>query len=391
MDMMKRKFFCILLLLTFIFMPIPVSAASANGGYVVVSKQADIQTALTSGKNVLIKSGEYFITSLTGISSNIIIKGENNVIINGLNKMSISITNLQNVQFNNITFKNMGNMTFKNSKNLKFTNCKFVNFENNGVILDVFNNIEIINCKFSNIASTAINPTWQGMGLYVVSGTGFKVSNSEFYKTYGHAAIFLVNTSFYISNNNIHDTFYRGIELFEASNSGTIYNNNIYNCGSINTTNSGVGCNGIYGDSASNVIVKYNKISNVIENAIEGNFKTIEKNTINGTGIDMKNHPTPSGEGIYIPGAANVVGNTIKNSYGPGIKQYSTSTISNVNIISNYIENCLNSDYAIDLNSETGYSNIKIINNVASKETYCIGLREKPKVNVVISNNKVVK
>ena len=356
-----------------------------------ITTRDNLQSALVSGNNLLIESGTYLISSITEISSNIKVEGNTNTIIDGSNRGSFSISGLHDVEFKNITFNNLTEMTFKNSTNLKFTNCKFNNFKDNGIVLDTFDNVEFSNCIISKIGSTNVNVTWEGMGLYLVKGTNFKFHDSEISNTYGHAAIFLTSTNFEIKNNKLHDTFYRAIELYEDGNSGIISNNNIYNAGSINTTDSGVGCNGIFanGDSG-NVDIISNTISNVLENAIEGQFKSIQKNIITGTGIDMKNHPTPSGEGIYLTsGKCN--DNTIKNSKGPAIKGYSEDTIYGVEINGNKLINCIGSDYAVDMNSEVGYSNIKITNNVVYSTPGSVGLRDKPRVKVVVSKNVVMK
>ncbi|MHC1681570.1 MAG: right-handed parallel beta-helix repeat-containing protein [Clostridiaceae bacterium] len=342
-------------------------------------------------KNLTIKSGNQDISPISTIKSNTTIIGEEQATIDGKYENSITLKGLKNIEFKNIKFVNLANFTLKDSSNIKFENCIFDSFSNNGVVIENFNNVEFYNCTFSNIGNTNIDETWQGIGLYSVNGTNLKVRNNEFYNTYGHGSIFLTNTSFEIDNNKIHDTFFRGIELYQAGNIGTIRDNNIFNCGSINNTKSGEGCNGIFGIDASNVVIKNNKITDVLENGIEGNFKSVENNVITGTGIDMINHYTPSGEGIYIFGTGKIVGNIIKNSYGAGIKKYSRDTISDIDIINNYIENCINSDYAIDLNSERGYSNIKILDNTISNNKYCEGLRETSKVNVIVSNNSILK
>jgi hypothetical protein len=350
----------------------------------------NLQSALTSGKSLILESGSYSISSITEISNNITVEGVENTIINGNNSGSLSISGLHDVEFKNITFTNLSEIYFKNSTNLKFTNCKFNNFIDNGIVLDTFDNVEFSNCIISKIGSTNVNVTWQGMGMYLVNGTNLKVHDSEISNTYGHAAIFLIGTTnFEIKNNKLHDTFYRGIELYQDGNSGTINNNNIYNSGSINTTNSGVGCNGIFADGNSNeVYIENNTISNVIENAIEGTFKSVKYNTINGTGVDMLNHPTPSGEGIYGK-TGQYVGNIIKNSFGPGIKMYSENRVSELTITGNSIYNCIDSKFAININSEIGYSNVKILTNASYDNNYCVFVKKREQKNLIVSKNIV--
>ena len=358
-------------------------------GQTPVKTTDNLSTALASGKSLLLDAGSFSIATITKIASSVTIEGKANTVINGNNSGSFSVAGLHDVEFKNIIFTNLTEMDFSNSTNLKFTNCQFLNFTTSGVVLNTFNNVEFSNCIISKIGSINVDETWQGMGLYLVNGTNLKVHDSQISNTFGHGAIFLTNTSFQIYNNKIHDTFYRGIELYLSGNSGSIYNNNIYNCGSINTDHSGIGCNGIYGANASKVTVISNIITNVLENAVEGNFLSIEKNTIDGTGIDMVNHPTPSGEGIYLEGSGKVIGNIIKNTHSSGIKSYSPLTISNVDIEQNTISNCDAADCAIDLNSDLGYSNINISNNKSYNNKECVGLRYNSRVNVILVNNTI--
>lgn len=369
--------------------PIKTTVASIlNTTQTNVTTNDNLKSALQSGTNLLLDSGTYSISSISKMSNNITVEGKIDTIIQGDSIGSFSISGLHDVEFKNITFTNLNEMYFSNSKNLKFTNCKFYNFIENGLVLDTFDNVEFSNCIISKIGSTDVNVTWQGMGMYLVNGTNLKVHDTEIYNTYGHAAIFLTNNkTFEIKNNKLHDTFYRGIELYQDGNSGTINNNNIYNMGSINTTNSGVGCNGIFADgNSSGVDITSNTISNVIENGIEGTFKSVKYNTVIGTGVDMLNHPTPSGEGIY-GSTGQYVGNIIKNSYGAGIKVYSESKVSNLTITQNLIYNCLDRDFAININSEIGYSNVTILSNKSYNNNYCVFVKQRSAVKLNVSKN----
>lgn len=385
--MFKKRPLVLVVLMTFVML-LMSPAAKAATTTITVGSTSKLKSALTSGKNVTILNGHYIVSSLNKISSNIVIQGQDNTVIDGNNSMAASLNGVHDVEFKNLKFKNMGSMELLNSYNIKFTNVQFDNLYENGVVMDNFKNVEFNNCTISNVGSTKVDVTWEGMGLALTNGDGVKIHDSEIYNTYGHGAIFLTNNSnMEIYKNKIHDTFYRGIELYDSGNTGSIHHNNIYNTGSINTTDSGVGCNGIYADSSSDQVdILNNNISNVIENGIEGIFKSVEYNTINGTGIDMKNHPTPSGEGIY--GLNGIyVGNIVKNSYGPGIKAYSEDPISNLTIIQNSIYDTVASESAININSEAGYSNVNISGNTSYNNNYCVYVRYQSAENLNVTGN----
>lgn len=385
--MYKKRPLVLVVLMTFVML-LMSPAAKAATTTTTVGSSSKLKSALTSGKNVTILNGHYIIASLNRISSNIVIQGQDNTVIDGNKSMAISLNGVHDVEFKNLKFKNIGSMELLNSYNIKFTNVQFDNLYENGVVMDNFKNVEFNNCTISNVGTTDVDVTWEGMGLALSNGDGVKIHDSEIYNTYGHGAIFLTNNSnMEIYNNKIHDTFYRGIELYDSGNTGSIHNNNIYNTGSINTTDSGVGCNGIYADSSSDQVdILNNDITNAVENGIEGIFKSVKYNTVNGTGIDMKNHPTPSGEGIY--GLKGIyVGNIVKNSYGPGIKAYSEDTISDLIISQNSIYDTVNSESAININSEAGYSNVDISGNASYNNNYCVFVRYKNSQNLNVTGN----
>lgn len=295
------------------------------------------------------------------------VKGNKTTTID-LKGKSIKLNNLNNIKFQDITFKNAKYIKFENSSNLEFVNVTFEKFSHNGLYLVDSSNINITESNFDNIGSTNINPTYQGNGIYASNTLGLTVTNSEFSRTYGHGGVFLfASEEFEISNNEFHDTFYRAVMMYEGILSGTVKNNKIYDIGSINTSNSGVGANGIYGKGAdlSGVSILNNNITNVLENGIEGPFGLVEGNYINGTGMDLANHPTPSAEGIYANGLV-YRNNVVKNTKNAGIKVYSSGLIENTTIENNEVSQDLfdSEHFGIALISEGGYSNILIKNNI---------------------------
>ncbi|MCM3729109.1 right-handed parallel beta-helix repeat-containing protein [Neobacillus cucumis] len=364
-----------------------------------IETQSEFISSLTTGKNVTLKNGTYTLTAdITKISNSVTIQGHNNSIIDG-GKHKISVSNLNDVTFRNITFKNFSQIDLPSSANIKFENCTFIDFIDFGITLSNFNNVQFIESKIHNIGSSSKNPTYQGSGIYANVGNKLIVQDCEISHTYGHGGVFLIKvTNIHINRNKIHDTAFRGINFYGGISTGLIDDNDIWNCGSINQTNSGVGANGIYSaGSTYDVTVSNNRISNVLENGIEGLYHIIEGNIINGTGLDTINHPTPSIEGIYPfqPRDSNQIvivrKNKIKNTKGAGIKYYSSRAISNYKIVDNIIsDNRYNENNGIDLNSDHSYANISVIGNKVKNKATVIYLRNKPSSNIVVDKNKLV-
>jgi len=320
-----------------------------------------------------IKNTKSFNTAINNLSNDTLVIGKENV--NGstvvdLKGDSVKLNGLENVQFENITFKNAKYFKVSDSKNVNFVNVKFEDFIQNGIYISTSSDISIIDSSFDNIGSTEIDPTWQGNGVYARDTVRLQMTNNEISRTYGHGGIFLLNSKdFIINSNKIHDTFYRGIIMYDGVFTGQIENNDIYDIGSINTTDSGVGANGIFGtgDNLYGVSVINNRIKNVLENGIEGKFGLVEGNLVDGTGIDLENHSTPSGEGIYANGLV-YRNNIVKNTKKAGIKVYSSTTIKNTIIEDNQISQDSFDDkhYGIALIAETGYSNVLVKNNIVT-------------------------
>lgn len=319
--------------------------------------------------------------------NNIKVKGSGNAVITGNATDRFVISKVTGVEFSNLKFSNFHSFEVLDGNNLQFANCSFTNFSTNGIVMEDCSSITISNCSISNMGNVSVNETSQGFGVYSYNGSNIQITGSEISYTYGHGAIFLSKTSFTVSNNTIHDTAYRGVETLDTGVSGIISGNNIYNCGTINHTRSGVACNGIFAtDYAYNVDVVGNTISNVYENAIEGVFRSVTDNTIDGTGTDPSGHPTPSTEGIYIYEGGTYLRNTIRNTAGPAFKSYTPQTMTGVTIKDNTIYKSGSNDYAIDLISDTGYANITITGNRYSTSE-CAHIRNKPASNVIVKDN----
>lgn len=377
-----------------------ISVGSFTPDYTVVSGSVGLPVALSGTKDVLLLDGTYTLASnVTAISSNITIEGHKNTVIDGNSTFGIIVSNLQNVEFKNITFKNFTTFKLTNPVNITFTRCTFSDFTTYGVFLDNLSNVEFVKCKIDKIGNSSVNPSSQGCGIYA-GGDTLIIHDCEISNTYGNGAIFIYGaTNIYIKHNKIHDTFFRGVDFYSGTSSGLVDDNDIWNCGSINTTASGITCNGIYssGDTYG-VTVSNNRITNMLENGIEGVFKYIDNNTIESTGIDPTGHPTPSTEGIYpIPssdGEIFVRNNKIRNSAGSGIKYYATTTIANMNIINNIIEDDMpNTNYfGIEVNSTVGYSNINIVSNVIKNKvrTTAVYMSNKPCTSCQVSGNKSI-
>jgi hypothetical protein len=200
-------------------------------------------------------------------------------------------------------------------------------------------NLKILKPDFDDIGGTGINPTFQGMGVYSQGGDDLLVEGGEIQRTYGEAAVFInggANPS--VCRVYIHDTFYRGIELFGSPTNALLGWNIIRRTGAINTTTSGVGCNGIYSIVASqrDAWIVGNDIEDVAENGIEGNG-TIEHNKVNRTGY--RNLTTPSKEGIFLNTRAACRFNTVSNAQGDGIKAFSSVSGQENDIAWNTINN----------------------------------------------------
>lgn len=356
----------------------PEDSVKLPGNEKIIQASEDLSEVLSTGSNLKLLNGEFILTRrISTISNSISIEGQKDVVLNG-NGTSIGLKNPRNITFKNIQFKNFSSIGMDNPEDIVFDNCKFLSFSTSGVNLSNYKNIKFINCEWDGIGSSIVNPAWHGSGIYAEVGDGLTIIEPKMTNIYGHGGIFLTSaTNFKIIRPEIHDVAYRAINFWTGIQTGVIDRPLIYNCGSINTTGSGVGCNGIYSYYSSDVdlsgvSILYPIIKNVYENAIEGAFGLIESPVIDGTGIDPIGFPTPSTEGIWVEGRkdySKIIRNPVlRNIHGSGIKSYSSVEIKKLHIYNTIVEESTPSlgTYAIELNSDTGYQDV-LVDGVTSK------------------------
>jgi hypothetical protein len=314
--------------------------ASNVGSFVYFPQKASITT-------YLIKSPIYMLSnvSLKGVNKNsVIIKCDKD------NVYSIYFaTNVSNCEISNLTIDgaNANNsygilIAYNGNNNINIDNDAIQNFKGNSVGMRVIgnsNNITIADVTVNNIGDRTITNTgYYGIGIYI----GMEISNvtvedCEISNTWGSSAI-LINPpdkNINIINNNIHDTFQRGIEGYYVTPgvinvNVKIENNTITNAGILNNTGSNVGSNGIYATNGPTATLEYsiigNNIQNVGENGIECWFGgIIQGNTISHTGA-FQGIGTGSTEGIYIVSNCSVMDNKIEHTASEGILMGSFST-----------------------------------------------------------------
>lgn len=298
-----------------------------------------ISKAISIFENVFLSCKNYKISTLQ-INKDVNIIGNNAILSGG----SIYISN-HKLNISGVTFKDIS------------TNA----------IVPTNSDVSIKNCKFINIGITEnLDPTWQGNGVYI-DGGNLIFKNNFIYQTHGHGALFIMNnTNVIICNNYFNECDYRAIEFYlSGASKGIISNNFIENNGKNRTDSSGVGSNGIYGDPF-DVIITGNIIKNVAENAIEGNFKEISYNIIDGTGV-YDSLTTPSTEGIYIlPSKTNkhiIKNNIISRTKTYGIASIVESIIYNLQIDGNFFENIGGESIYINSTNSKKISNCLITNN----------------------------
>lgn len=340
----------------------------------------------------VVKNTATFTSVVKNIKDNMIITGsDSEITIVDLEGSSLKLDGLQNVEFRNIHFINAKYIKISNSKDITIVNSSFNDFVKSGLYLYDSSNVRVSDSEFSNIGSEDIEVSWQGAAIYASNIDVLTVSNNEISHTFGHGSVFVNNSkNLLIENNHIHDTFFRGIQLYDGTLTGTIKDNTISDIGSINTSHSGVGVNGIFAaaDDLYGVDVLNNTITNVLENGIEGRFGRVENNIIDGTGIDVENHPTPSTEGIYANGLM-YKNNIVKNTHGDGIKVYSPSLIDNLTIIDNLIIHDISGASGISLIGMNGYENVLIEDNEISGYTRIIHIHN-DFTNSVVTNNNIL-
>lgn len=221
--------------------------------------------------------------------------------------------------------------------------CDIADVAHNGVNINGgTSDVRVLGNRIRNCGGGSFNVTYQGCGIYASGQSsainGLRIAGNDIAETYGIGAIMSQSvTDVSVDYNNIARTAFRGVYL-TGTNTGRIKGNNIRECGAINASASGVGCNGIMVNLtllASDVIVEGNDIYKVAENGIEGRC-TIIGNTVRWTGA----YPalaTPSIEGIYGTPESPIVGNFVYDTEGHGIYVFGDAPKSDINITGNQV------------------------------------------------------
>lgn len=323
--------------------------------------------SIQSNQSLYFPEGTYLISSdiVCNNTNNVKMDGNNATIISNTSA-TISFLNVSSLYMSNLQYEGLNRIKLIGNENVIIEKCSFKNMKYYGLILYNDNDTMtakylIDNCTFIGTGSTLefLKNTNYGAAANDIRisrcyADSITISNCEMSGTMGHSPIFIYPLDnyrvnyYYIENNKIHDIAFRGIEIWQyCTSKGSINHNEIFNCGTINPTNSGVGCNGIYSHGGAPYLsVEDNIIYNVYENGIEGTFKNISRNYIHDTGIDPINHPTPSPEGIYGQTPIiedNVLQNIAGFAIGNGTYSYNISediyirgnTISNETTINN--------------------------------------------------------
>jgi hypothetical protein len=243
----------------------------------------------------------------------------------------------------NKTNNGSGISVLSGSSDVLIENTDIADVSHNGVNINGgTSDIRVLWNRIKNCGGGTFIPTYQGCGVYA-SGqasaiNGLRIANNDISETFGIGAIMTQSvTGVEVDVNWIRRTFFRGIYL-TGTNTGSITNNHIRECGAINTSNSGVGCNGIMVNLtllASDVVVEGNHITKVAENGIEGRC-TIVGNTVRWTGA-YPNLATPSIEGIYGTPESPITGNYVYDAEGSGIYVFGDSPKSGINVTGNHI------------------------------------------------------
>lgn len=293
---------------------------------------SDIAKTPNGGRLLLKNGGNYLMNGNIYIDKDITIDG-NNAIITGDGKIFAK----SNFTIQNTTFEKVTLQLESVGKTIKIVGNWFVNSADNAI--ESWSNHKTLIIEDNELEGSAIsteaNKNLNNSGSFFYHGSGeiefLRIKNNKGGRIGGGTAIFLTGSypDFEISDNTLETMAQRGIGFWETEYAkGIVTRNKIIGCGLLNTkptgTNNGVGagvgCNAIYTNgNTQDVDVWENYIENVYENGIEGVFRSVKRNTIINTGIDLINYPTPSYEGVFIRSNSVVEDNTIINPKGNGI------------------------------------------------------------------------
>lgn len=329
--------------------------------------------ALTASDVVRIsKGGRFRMSSSVVVPSGktIISDGGEIVFTSGGLQLNSNITLIRTfISGNNRTNGTSGISLLAGGSNCKLDSVKIRDTFSNGIDnSNASTNLIIINPDIADTGGAGSNPAFQGCSIYS-AGAGLRVQGGVLRRPTGQGAIFLNGGSnVVISGVDISDTFFRGINVFNNPTKVTLTCNTIRNTGSINTSGSGVGCNGIFivANNWYDVVVSYNDIQDVAENGIEGSG-TFYCNTISRTGAFSLT--TPSKEGIFLSKSTVCFGNKITDAFGAGIKSFNQSTGATAIVKANTIISPLSAGISLQADSVSGtYSRLSVDSNIVFGE-----------------------
>ena len=329
-------------------------------------------------KNIYLKMQNETYTLISDIninSNNVNILGNTSKIVGNYN----FIVNNRDVFIENVIFDGLECINFTGSKNVILRNCKIINNTKFGIICSECENVYISNCSFID--------NGKNVSFEISSATGFsilankvktlKVNNCYFEGTRGQATIRLKEVAYSeIRFNKFNDNFFRAIE-YSALDGGVDYDykgdashNYIIDCGKRNNnTKWDEGTNGIFGNACLyGVDLIGNTIINSRENGIEGRFRYVRDNYIDGTGVGSR--PTTATNGISAS-CKYIINNVFKNCVGHAITTGDDGKyVNNCSIVGNHFENC-GGGILLHFNKAPAFGGLTVANNL-NKDGYCI-------------------
>jgi hypothetical protein len=300
---------------------------------------AAINLALLGGGEVQLPSGTFQCATEVKVPSGAALEGPATLrLLSGAALILDTASRIRNITVDCANGSGIGISLSDGSSDIRLDGVKISGARYNAIQMSNVNNITINNCVIDQTGFLGGDITSEMMGIYVSISKFIAIRNCKIRKTMGHGAIFLNSSdNINIEENDIESTFYSGVRVFGKCKDILISGNKIGRIGEINSTYSGVGCNGIYvafGDES--CVILRNIIDQVSENGIEGVGCVILENTVRNTGY--RGLKTPSTEGIYAGSGSVVVGNRVDRAAGAGIKAF--GNIENIEIRDNKIYSC---------------------------------------------------
>lgn len=373
-----------------------------------------ISNALNSGTGIYFPAGSYLVTADINAGVNFWLYGQGTLTSDDDTVRIIIADTVTDVGISGLVFDGVSIYNEDRSNGIKL-NLNLENFNIQatdiyGVQVSNLGILRVDKCKFYQIGTGTIDTTYQGIGIRINYVDDVFIKDSIFEECGGTGAVVIKYAScLYIYRNKFYKNDYRGIALsnqtsgttnYDLKTAGIISENIIQECGTYASHETGVGCNGIYGNYGdfNGVNVIHNKIKNVCENGIEGTFGIVEDNDIDGTGVDQVNHPTPSASGINLYGKVyrnNIVKNSYLAAYLVSDNQKLDGTgITDLIVDGNISENSDTSGssggamYVLVPSTTGDYNGVKILNNTLDKPLV-INRSAGAYTNLTLGNNYV--